>query len=227
MCDMWSHAFTVFRNAPLAGFKWLVEMLHKIHNFVHCDLKCWLMSEKWIKITFKLNVFSVVLCIFVTFSVPLNGPPPPPPTNTLCFNIWDQKVQNSLFYEAFLPITWIKPRAGIVKYRKRLRQHVLCDIMMPQTVWMVRLCSAVAASCFFSLVWYLYVYYCNLLNLSVAGPCPPCPKTVRVSCHCAAHPPVVRRCSAKLWSCGKPCGKRLFCGQHNCETPCHSGMYSF
>ena len=157
----------------------------------------------------------------------LETDPPPPPTNTLCFNIWDQKVQNSLFYEVFLPITWIKPRAGIVKYRKRLRQHVLCDIMMPQTVWMVRLCSAVAASCFFSLVWYLYVYYCNLLNLSVAGPCPPCPKTVRVSCHCAAHPPVVRRCSAKLWSCGKPCGKRLFCGHHNCETPCHSGMYSF
>ena len=79
MCDMWSHAFTVFRNAPLAGFKWLVEMLHKIHNFVHCDLKCWLMSEKWIKITFKLNVFSVVLCIFVTFSVPWNWPAPPPP----------------------------------------------------------------------------------------------------------------------------------------------------
>ena len=28
-------------------------------------------------------------------------------------NIWDQKVQNSVFYEAFLPITWIKPSAGV------------------------------------------------------------------------------------------------------------------
>ncbi|XP_073252696.1 NF-X1-type zinc finger protein NFXL1-like [Porites lutea] len=63
----------------------------------------------------------------------------------------------------------------------------------------------------------------NCLLLCHPGPCPPCPKTVRVSCHCAVHPPVVRRCSAKLWSCGKPCGKRLFCGHHNCETPCHSG----
>ena len=27
-------------------------------------------------------------------------------------SIWDQKVQNSVFHEAFLPITWIKPSAG-------------------------------------------------------------------------------------------------------------------
>ena len=30
-------------------------------------------------------------------------------------NIWDQKVQNSVFYEAFLPITWIKPSAGVTR----------------------------------------------------------------------------------------------------------------
>lgn len=56
------------------------------------------------------------------------------------------------------------------------------------------------------------------------GPCPPCPKTVRVSCHCGSAAPIVRRCSAKEWSCGKPCGKLLSCGHHNCETPCHSGI---
>ena len=29
-------------------------------------------------------------------------------------NIWDQKMQNSVFYEAFLPITWMKPSAGLM-----------------------------------------------------------------------------------------------------------------
>ena len=111
-------------------------MLHKTQNFAPCDLKCWLMWEKWIKITFKMNVFSVVLCVFVT---------------TLCTNIWDQKVQNSVFYETFLPITWIKPRAGIMKYSKCVRSHVMCDIKMPRTVWLVCPCSAVAASCFLKL----------------------------------------------------------------------------
>lgn len=62
-----------------------------------------------------------------------------------------------------------------------------------------------------------------LLCVQLIGPCPPCPKTVRVSCHCGSHPPVVRRCSAKSWSCGKPCGKLLSCDHHNCESPCHSG----
>ena len=33
-------------------------------------------------------------------------------------NSWDEKVQTSVFYDAFLPITWIKPRAGVTKYRK-------------------------------------------------------------------------------------------------------------
>ncbi|XP_067039445.1 NF-X1-type zinc finger protein NFXL1-like [Acropora muricata] len=63
----------------------------------------------------------------------------------------------------------------------------------------------------------------DCLLLCHPGPCPPCPKTVRVSCHCGSAAPIVRRCSAKEWSCGKPCGKLLSCGHHNCETPCHSG----
>ena len=53
---------------------------------------------------------------------------------------WDQKVQNSVFYEAFLPITWIKPSAGVTKYRKCMGSHIVRDIMMPWTVWMVGLC---------------------------------------------------------------------------------------
>ena len=56
-------------------------------------------------------------------------------------NIWGQKVQTSVFYEAFFPITWIKPRAGITKYKKYMRSHATCDITMPRTVWMVCLCK--------------------------------------------------------------------------------------
>lgn len=63
----------------------------------------------------------------------------------------------------------------------------------------------------------------DCLLLCHPGPCPPCPKTVRVSCHCGSAAPVVRRCSAKEWSCGNPCGKLLLCGHHYCETPCHAG----
>ena len=46
--------------------------------------------------------------------------------------IWDQKVQNCVFYEAFLPITWIKPSAGVTN-----GSHVARDITMPRTVRMV------------------------------------------------------------------------------------------
>ena len=38
-------------------------------------------------------------------------------------NIWDQKAQNSVFYDAFLPTTWIKP----AKYSKRLGSDVPRD----------------------------------------------------------------------------------------------------
>ena len=31
-------------------------------------------------------------------------------------------------------------------------------------------------------------------------------------------------CFDKAWSCGKPCKKRLSCGQHFCPVPCHEGV---
>jgi len=31
-------------------------------------------------------------------------------------NIWDQKVKNFVFCEAFLPITWMKPSAGVMNF---------------------------------------------------------------------------------------------------------------
>ena len=39
-------------------------------------------------------------------------------------NIWGQKVQNSVFYEAFLPITCIKPSVGVTKLSKCMGSHV-------------------------------------------------------------------------------------------------------
>ena len=48
-------------------------------------------------------------------------------------------MQNFLFYDhvAFLPITWINPRAGVMKYCKCMGSHVVRDITIPRTVQMV------------------------------------------------------------------------------------------
>lgn len=61
------------------------------------------------------------------------------------------------------------------------------------------------------------------LLLCHPGPCPPCPKMVRSSCYCGKADPTARRCSSRLWSCGKPCGKMLSCSQHTCQLACHAG----
>jgi len=55
------------------------------------------------------------------------------------------------------------------------------------------------------------------------GPCPPCPQTLSISCHCEQARPTVRRCSAASWSCGEQCGKTLGCGVHLCGDTCHVG----
>ena len=44
-------------------------------------------------------------------------------------------MKTSVFYEALLPITRIKPRAGVTKYK--MRSHVARDMTMTRTVWMV------------------------------------------------------------------------------------------
>ena len=48
-------------------------------------------------------------------------------------------MQNFLFYDhiAFLPITWINPRAGVMKHCKCMGSHVVRDITIPRTVQMV------------------------------------------------------------------------------------------
>ncbi|GFT66664.1 NF-X1-type zinc finger protein NFXL1 [Nephila pilipes] len=55
------------------------------------------------------------------------------------------------------------------------------------------------------------------------GPCPPCPKTVLVTCCCAKSEKVSRRCSSQEWFCGKLCKRLLSCQIHYCEIPCHKG----
>lgn len=61
------------------------------------------------------------------------------------------------------------------------------------------------------------------LLLCHPGPCPPCPKTIRVSCHCGKENSRPLRCSQKSWSCGNSCGLILSCGSHRCSFPCHPG----
>ena len=44
-------------------------------------------------------------------------------------------MKTSVFYEALLPITRIKPTEGVTKYK--MRSHVARDMTMTRTVWMV------------------------------------------------------------------------------------------
>jgi hypothetical protein len=71
---------------------------------------------------------------------------------------------------------------------------------------------------------YLYKCFPKFQLISgIAGACPPCPQTVRVSCYCGQSSPTVKRCSAATWACGKTCGRRLACGIHACALACHPG----
>ena len=65
--------------------------------------------------------------------------------------------------------------------------------------------------------------YLLILDFNVIGPCPPCPKVVKSKCFCGQTAPATKRCFDKDWSCGKPCKKKLSCGQHFCPIPCHEG----
>lgn len=64
------------------------------------------------------------------------------------------------------------------------------------------------------------------LLLCHPGPCPPCPKIVKSTCHCGKSAARPQRCSNKLWSCGQKCGHKLSCGRHSCAQPCHAGPCS-
>ncbi len=55
------------------------------------------------------------------------------------------------------------------------------------------------------------------------GACPPCPKTVSMSCYCGKSPSQVKRCGAGGWSCLNVCSRVLSCGLHTCERTCHQG----
>ncbi|CAK9293064.1 unnamed protein product [Gordionus sp. m RMFG-2023] len=61
------------------------------------------------------------------------------------------------------------------------------------------------------------------LLLCHPGPCPPCPKTINLSCHCGSSAPHIRRCAASAWSCSQKCRRKLNCGHHTCALNCHSG----
>lgn len=59
------------------------------------------------------------------------------------------------------------------------------------------------------------------------GKCKPCEHKVDQKCHCGKHERQVT-CTRdshekKTYSCGKPCGKDLACGNHKCKDCCHSG----
>ena len=73
---------------------------------------------------------------------------------------------------------------------------------------------------------HIYVSTCIYIIQSLLpflGQCPPCPKTMNVSCHCGRSHPMVKRCGVRGWKCGRVCGRELMCGLHTCEQRCHEG----
>ncbi|XP_019449867.1 PREDICTED: NF-X1-type zinc finger protein NFXL2 [Lupinus angustifolius] len=60
------------------------------------------------------------------------------------------------------------------------------------------------------------------LLLCHPGPCPACPKLVKVRCFCGSNDDV-RRCGFKEYSCNNQCSKLLDCGVHECVEICHIG----
>lgn len=58
------------------------------------------------------------------------------------------------------------------------------------------------------------------------GKCPPCKEKVDQKCHCTKNERQVT-CTREshdkhVYSCGKPCGKDLACGNHKCNQCCHA-----
>ncbi|XP_057979684.1 NF-X1-type zinc finger protein NFXL2 [Malania oleifera] len=63
----------------------------------------------------------------------------------------------------------------------------------------------------------------HCLLLCHPGPCPSCPKLVKVRCFCGAVEDV-RRCGFKDFSCNGACRKLLDCGIHRCSETCHESL---
>ena len=58
------------------------------------------------------------------------------------------QVQNSVFYEAFVLISKIQLSVGVTKYSKCMGSHVVHNITIPRTVWMVPQCWRSTVYCF-------------------------------------------------------------------------------
>ncbi|CAK7563216.1 MAG: FKBP12-associated protein [Sporothrix epigloea] len=67
----------------------------------------------------------------------------------------------------------------------------------------------------------------SCMHVCHAGPCPPCSEMGSLSACLCGGETRLRPCNApdarKLWSCGKPCNRKLNCGEHKCQALCHSG----
>ncbi|CAH0384192.1 unnamed protein product [Bemisia tabaci] len=62
----------------------------------------------------------------------------------------------------------------------------------------------------------------NCTQVCHKGDCAACPKQSSQKCFCGSSTQT-RPCASPQWQCTKVCGKPLDCGNHVCETVCHSG----
>ncbi|OQV20499.1 NF-X1-type zinc finger protein NFXL1 [Hypsibius exemplaris] len=52
-------------------------------------------------------------------------------------------------------------------------------------------------------------------------PCPPCEQLVRMPCLGGHDETPMKCCESRVVSCGRPCARKLECGNHVCQLPCH------
>ncbi|KAJ8971889.1 hypothetical protein NQ314_000502 [Rhamnusium bicolor] len=55
------------------------------------------------------------------------------------------------------------------------------------------------------------------------GPCPPCTVLCKRWCHGHHEQRSAIPCHQETFSCGLPCGRKMPCGRHKCNKPCHEG----
>lgn len=52
-------------------------------------------------------------------------------------------------------------------------------------------------------------------------PCPPCEQLLDMPCLGGHDSVPMKCCESRIVSCGRPCGRKLDCGNHTCSLACH------
>ena len=109
--DMWFHTFAAFRNTRTwldSSYRYFIK-----HRILHLYVLVGRVSFKRLKTPQKRGTRHYKHTVSYLYSLFLHY-----------INIWDQKVRNFVFYEAFLPIIWIKLNASVTKMTVNVWHHM-------------------------------------------------------------------------------------------------------